>query len=599
MKKTFTLFFALYLSLSFSQEKENQTKVDLVLERVSGFSANDRIEDITVKDDMVYFGGKDGVSSYNNSSSTLSELLNKRYAVAVKVSRKGKVFSAFKNNKIYSDNELLYTLTDAKVIINDIELFNGRIWIATNNGVYVVTASAGKLVDHFTVNNSKLKSNQINFVQYFKKLDNLWLGTDLGVNEVKSNGSWAKTDYNKERFIAVTESIDGLWLLSEDELHLVYEDYGKARFQDQGLKEGLFQGQVNDLTLDKDDNLYVASDVLTRYNPYTDKLDKYGENLGLVASKCIALASDDFGALWLGTEDAGLYRIYKDSIDINEMIITTILENPISCPGAMNGSLRVEVSGGAAPYKYYWERVRLKGQSNPKNLKSGNYKVTVEDDFGTRQTAVIKIYDPQKLKFNIVTTAPISTIGKKDGYAQIEAEGGTPPYQYEWGNGEKGPIAKKLNFGFTYLTITDSNGCDINENIKIGRPKIMPDLDIAKVKVGQTLALNKLFFAADSSAMKEESFAVMEEVFDFLQANPEVEVEIGGHTNNIPPHEYCDKLSKSRAQSVATYLYDKGLSEKKIAFRGYGKRKPIANNRSAAGRKKNQRVEIKILKIKS
>ena len=99
--------------------------------------------------------------------------------------------------------------------------------------------------------------------------------------------------------------------------------------------------------------------------------------------------------------------------------------------------------------------------------------------------------------------------------------------------------------------------------------------------------------------MKEESFAVMEEVFDFLQANPEVEVEIGGHTNNIPPHEYCDKLSKSRAQSVATYLYDKGLSEKKIAFRGYGKRKPIANNRSAAGRKKNQRVEIKILKIKS
>jgi len=597
MKKTFTLFFALFLTLSYGQETENQTKIDLVLERVSGFSANDRIEDITVKNDMVYFGGKDGISSFNNNSGTLSKLLNKSNAVAVKVSRKGNVISAFKNNKIYVDDELLYTLTEPNVVINDIELFNGRIWIATNNGIFVVVTSSGKQTKHFTTSNSKLKSNQINFLKYFKKLDNLWVGTDTGVNEVKSNGNWAKADYSKEKFIAVTESIDGLWLLSEDELHLVYEDYGKARFQDQGLKEGLFQGTVNDLTLDQEDNLYVASDVLIRYNPYTDKLDKYGESLGLVASKCIALASDDFGALWLGTEDAGLYRIYKDSIDVNEMMITTILENPISCPGAMDASLRIEVSGGVAPYKYFWERVRLKGQSNPKNLKSGNYKVTVEDDFGTRQTAAVKIDDPQPLKLDLVSKSPITQIGKKDGFAQIEATGGTPPYNYVWENKEKGPIAKKLNFGFTTVTITDSFGCKVEEKIKIGRPKIMPDLDIAKVKIGQTLALNKLFFAADSSAIQEESYAVMEEVFEFLLANPNVEVEIGGHTNNIPPDDYCDRLSTNRAKSVASYLYDKGLEKDRIAYRGYGKRNPVATNRSAAGRKKNQRVEIKILKI--
>lgn len=597
MKEKLTLLFVLAISLLSGQDSETKSKIDLVIERVSGFSANDRIEDITVKDNMVWFGGNDGISSYNNGSSTLTQFLEKPFAVAVKVSRQGNIYSAFKNNKIYKDDQLLFSLTEPNTIINDIEIFKGKIWVATNNGIFVVHTSSGKEINHFTTNNSKLKSNQINFIQYFKKLDNLWVGTASGVNEIKSDGSWNKTDFSKENFIAVTVSIDGLWILSNEELHLIYEDYGRARFQDQGLKEGLFQGTVNDLCLDNEDNLYVASDILTRYNPHSDKLDKYGENLGLIASKCISLASDNKGALWLGTENAGLYRIYKDSVDINAMSITTILENPISCPGAMDGSIKIEVSGGAAPYKYYWERVRLKGQSNPKNLKSGNYKVTVEDNFGTRQTAAIKIDDPKQLGFSLVESSAISKIGKKDGYAKIEAKGGTPPYKYEWGNNEKGPIAKKLNYGFTYITITDRNGCQIEEKITISKPKIMPDLDIAKVKIGQTLALNKLSFAADSTDMKEESYAVMDEVFDFLNANEDVQVEIGGHTNNIPPHEYCDRLSTDRAKSVATYLYDKGIDKDRITFKGYGKRNPIATNKSAAGRRKNQRVEIKILKI--
>ncbi|NNE16511.1 MAG: OmpA family protein [Saprospiraceae bacterium] len=595
MKETLSILFLLLTIVSYSQESNK--KYDLVIERVSGFSSNDRIEDITVKKDMVFFAGKDGVASFNNQSSTLSKVLNKRNAVAVKVSRKNQVYSAFKNNKIYRDDEHIYTIIENNVFINDIELFKGKLWIATNNGIYAISTSSKKLTNHFKTSNSKLKSNEINFVQYFPKLENLWIGTAKGVNEVKKDGKWTKTDFSKENFKAVTVSIDGLWLLSDKELHLVYEDFGKARFQPQGLKKGLFLGSVNDLALDMKDNLFVASDILTRYNPYTDKLDKYGENIGLIASKCIALASDQSGALWLGTENAGLYRIYKDSVDINEMMITTILENPISCPGAMDGSLLVEVSGGSPPYKYAWERVRLNGQNNPKNLKSGNYKVTVEDNFGTRQTSAIRIDDPQKLGFNLIETKGISKIGKKDGQAHVEATGGTPPYTYKWDNGESGAIASKLNFGFANVTISDVNGCSIEEKVKISKPKIMPDLDIAKLSVGQTLALNKLFFAADSSAIQEESYAVLEEVFEFLNLNNGVVVEIGGHTNNIPTHEYCDRLSTNRAKSIADYLYVRGLAEDRITYKGYGKRNPIATNKSAAGRRKNQRVEIKILKL--
>lgn len=584
-------------SLALSQGSTGKVKVDLVLERVNAFSSNDRIEDIFVQEDMLWFGGRDGVSSFNNSSSTISKVLNYDNAVAVTVSRQGDVYSAFKNNKIYLNEDLFCHIQAAETQINDIEIFRGKLWVATTSGLYVYGLRSSNQLTVYRTDNSKLKSNQVNFVKHFKTLDNLWIGTSQGVNEIYDGDKWRKTDFSDENFIAVTESIDGLWLLSDKELHLVYEDYGKARFQPQGLKQGLFKGKVNDLALDKDDNLYVASDILTRYNPYSEKLDQYGESLGLVASKCLSLASDNKGALWLGTEDAGLFRIYKDSVDINEMTITTILENPISCPGAMDGAIRVEVSGGEPPYKYLWERVRLKGESNPRNLNSGNYKVTVEDSYGTRKSASIQIDEPKPISNEIVRIEGISQSGRRDGLAEIDPWGGTPPYTVLWGNGEKGLKAEKLNFGFTYLTITDSNGCSIVETVKVPKPKILPELDISKIKVGQTLQIDNLFFQADSSTITDRSFEVLEEVYEFMNEHPKVVIEIGGHTNNIPPDEYCDRLSTARAKAVADFLYQKGIIQDRISYRGYGKRNPIASNRSAAGRKKNQRVEIKILRV--
>jgi len=82
-----------------------------------------------------------------------------------------------------------------------------------------------------------------------------------------------------------------------------------------------------------------------------------------------------------------------------------------------------------------------------------------------------------------------------------------------------------------------------------------------------------------------------------LPINPSVSIEIGGHTNNIPVEEYCDKLSSARAENVAKFLVSGGINQDRIQHKGYGKRKPIASNESVAGRNRNQRVEIKILQI--
>jgi len=126
--------------------------------------------------------------------------------------------------------------------------------------------------------------------------------------------------------------------------------------------------------------------------------------------------------------------------------------------------------------------------------------------------------------------------------------------------------------------------------------KIM-NLDRKKIRKGQTIEIENLYFKADVASINSESYEVLDEIYDFLKDNEDITVEIGGHTNGTPSHEYCDRLSEDRAKVVAEYLVQKGISEERLTYKGYGKRKAIASNLTKEGRKKNQRVEIKILKI--
>ena len=575
-------------------------QTQLVLERVDGLRSNDRIEDIEIGNDRVWIASKDGIFTFNNIDNTLSQIVQHDEALAVKVSEKGNIFSAYNDKTLFYNEDNLIDIetnfkrfVDKSFEVSDIEVYDNELWVGSNQGIFIFNLKTKKLIEHYTPKNSALRSNDISFIIYSSNNESLWVGSQDGAYEINQRNKKWKTEYKGHQMIAATENPDGLWLLSDQELYLMI----KGREHPQGLKRGLFEGQVNDLTLDQNNNLYVASDILTRFNPYEDRLEQYGENLGLAASKCMSLACDNSGALWLGTEDAGLFRIYSDSIDLTEMRISILLENPISCPDAMDGSLRLSVIGGQSPYKYYWERARLKGNSNPTKLNAGNYKVTVEDNLGVRAYASIKIDDPKPLQNRTIKTKEVSSQSRKDGYAIISPKGGSPPYKVLWGNGEKGLEAKKLSFGFNYVTITDANDCSIEEVIQIKKPKILPDLDIAKIRVGQTLQINKLFFQADSSALSNDSYDVLEEVYDFMNQNENVFIEIGGHTNNQPTDDYCDRLSQSRAKTVANFLYKRGIIEDRISYKGYGKRNPIASNDSVSGRKKNQRVEIKILRV--
>lgn len=132
---------------------------------------------------------------------------------------------------------------------------------------------------------------------------------------------------------------------------------------------------------------------------------------------------------------------------------------------------------------------------------------------------------------------------------------------------------------------------DIIENVSFS------ELTEADIRKGMTLRTNQIFFKADKSLITEQSFQVLDEIYQFLSSNQGVIIEVGGHTNDLPPHEYCDQLSDARAKAVTDYLARKGINRDRLEYKGYGKRKPIATNDTPAGRRKNQRVEFKILRV--
>lgn len=139
------------------------------------------------------------------------------------------------------------------------------------------------------------------------------------------------------------------------------------------------------------------------------------------------------------------------------------------------------------------------------------------------------------------------------------------------------------------------------KQVQAKEEKTIAGITRQKMEKGQTLLIEKLYFEADSNGISRNSYPVLNEIYYFLEENADVTIEIQGHTNGIRgiTNKFCDELSTKRAKAVASYLAGKGIDPKRLKYKGYGKRDPIATNLTPEGRKRNQRVEIKILSLKS
>ena len=115
--------------------------------------------------------------------------------------------------------------------------------------------------------------------------------------------------------------------------------------------------------------------------------------------------------------------------------------------------------------------------------------------------------------------------------------------------------------------------------------------------VGSTFVLKDIFFEFDKSTILQQSFFELMRLITLLNTYPDMQIEVGGHTDSKGSDSYNQRLSESRAKAVADYLISKGISERRLQYRGYGKSKPIDTNETEEGRARNRRVEFKIMSM--
>lgn len=99
-------------------------------------------------------------------------------------------------------------------------------------------------------------------------------------------------------------------------------------------------------------------------------------------------------------------------------------------------------------------------------------------------------------------------------------------------------------------------------------------------------------FEFDSARLRSTEIQKLNDVVSFAGKYKDAQLEASGHTCNIGTEEYNQKLSEQRAESVKDYLVRHGVAAQRITTVGYGETKPMADNKTRAGREQNRRVEV-------
>jgi outer membrane protein OmpA-like peptidoglycan-associated protein len=138
----------------------------------------------------------------------------------------------------------------------------------------------------------------------------------------------------------------------------------------------------------------------------------------------------------------------------------------------------------------------------------------------------------------------------------------------------------------------DTDGGSVNDGAEVlrGTDPLDPSDDIMKINV--PIVLDGITFAVSSAEISESSKATLEGALKTLNSYEDIVVEIRGYTDNTGSRDFNMKLSKRRAESVMTWLGNKGIDKNRMVAKGFGPDNPIATNKTAEGRKKNRRIEF-------
>ncbi|MEI6311032.1 MAG: T9SS type B sorting domain-containing protein [Bacteroidota bacterium] len=158
-----------------------------------------------------------------------------------------------------------------------------------------------------------------------------------------------------------------------------------------------------------------------------------------------------------------------DTIVLSEpdTIIVTSLVDQVTCSGALNGRIDIDVNGGIVPYRYSWNTGAITEDLTA--LPGGTYTVTVSDAHNCTVSNTFVIVEPAPVSLSLIPINP-TCYGLNDGIITADVAGGTMPYNYSWSNFENTFLIDGLVAGRYSVTVTDINGCSVSSSATLLEP---------------------------------------------------------------------------------------------------------------------------------
>lgn len=119
---------------------------------------------------------------------------------------------------------------------------------------------------------------------------------------------------------------------------------------------------------------------------------------------------------------------------------------------------------------------------------------------------------------------------------------------------------------------------------------------MAKAETGSKVVLKNVFFDSGKADLKKESIAEMDRILNLLNKNPNLRLQVNGHTDSEGDDNFNKQLSLKRAQSVVNYLINNGVDKDRLVAVGFGEERPlVSNDDEMEGREINRRTELEII----
>ena len=165
---------------------------------------------------------------------------------------------------------------------------------------------------------------------------------------------------------------------------------------------------------------------------------------------------------------------------------------------------------------------------------------------------------------------------------------------------ENGSFLVVLPSSENYALMADKQGYLFHsENFELdlatNKSHYTKNIELQPIEAGRSVVLKNVFFDTDKFDLKSASKTELNKLTDLLVANPDIKIEISGHTDNQGNAAANQILSKNRAKAVYQFLMDHGISGTRLKYKGYGQSKPIATNDTEEGRALNRRTEFIVL----